>query len=301
MVGTLAHLRPEMHDLVALPGAERLARLPGNRWIGYTRANQVLALLERMLASEPGRIRPHNLLIVGPSNNGKTMIAERFLRDHPPHASDNDDREIIPVLAVQMPASPTLIRFHAAILAALNSPVSAQGRTLQLESMSLRLLTGVGCRMLVIDELHNLLAAPAQRQREMLNLLRFLGNELRIPLVCLGTRDAYLALRTDDQLENRFQPFVLPLWEDGPEFARLLASFEAVLPLREPSGLGAPELRRLVAHRAEGIIGEVAALLTAATSTALLAGAERIGPEAIEAADYQSPSVRRRLFERELR
>lgn len=144
------------------------------------------------------------------------MIAERFLRDHPPDASDNDDREIIPVLAVQMPASPTLIRFHAAILAALNSPVSAQGRTLQLESMSLRLLTGVGCRMLIIDELHNLLAATAQRQREMLNLLRFLGNELRIPLICLGTREAYLALRTDAQLENRFQPFVLPLWKTAP-------------------------------------------------------------------------------------
>ena len=50
---------------------------------------------------------------------------------------------------------------------------------------------------------------------------------------------------------------------------------ETVLPLREPSGLGAPELRKLVADRAEGIIGEVAALLTAATSAALLAGAER--------------------------
>ena len=297
----LGHLRPEMHDLAALPGVERLARLPANRWIGYTRANQVLALLERMLDSEPGKIRPRNLLIVGPSNNGKTTIAERFLRDHPPYSSGNDDREIVPVLALQMPASPTLIRFHAAILAALNSPVSTQGRTLQPESISLRLLTGVGCRMLIIDELHNLLAATSQRQREMLNLLRFLGNALRIPLVCLGTREAYLALRTDDQLENRFQPFVLPLWEDGPEFARLLASFEAVLPLREPSGLGTPELRKLVAHRTEGIIGEVAALLTAATSATLLAGAERIDAGAIEAADYQPPSVRRRLFERELR
>ena len=226
----LSHIRPEIHDLVALSGVERLARLPTNRWIGYTRASQVLALLEHLLASEPGKIRPRNLLIVGPSNNGKTMIAERFLRGHPSYTSENDDREIIPVLMVQMPASPTPIRFHAEILAALNSPVSTQGRTLQVESMSMRLLTGVGCRMLIIDELHNLLAATAQRQREMLNLLRFLGNALRIPLVCLGTREAYLALRTDDQLENRFQPFVLPLWEDGPEFARLLASFETVLP-----------------------------------------------------------------------
>ena len=129
--------------------------------------------------------------------------------------------------------------------------------------------------MLVIDELHNLLAASNPRQRELLNLLRYLGNELRIPLACLGTREAYLAIRTDDQLENRFEPFLLPSWEDGPEFGRLLASFEAVLPLREPSGLGLPAMRAMILQRSEGTIGEVAALLAAATETALSAAWSR--------------------------
>jgi hypothetical protein len=132
-------------------------------------------------------------------------------------------------------------------------------------------------------------------------LLRYLGNELRIPLVCLGTREAYLAIRSDDQLENRFEPFLLPPWEEGPELGRLLASFEAVLPLREPSGLGAPAIRAHVLRRSEGTIGEIAALLTAATEAALLAGEERIAYAALDAAAYQPPSVRRRLFERELR
>jgi len=297
----LIHLRPEVRELADLPGAERIAHLPANRWIGYTRANQALSLMQRMLDGEPGKVRPCNLLIVGPSNNGKSMIAERFLRDHPIYTSRDGEREVMPVVLMQMPAAPTVIRFHAALLTALNAPGGLHERTIHLERMSLRLLRGVECRMLVIDELHNLLAAPGQRQREMLNLLRFLGNELRIPLVCLGTREAYLAIRTDDQLENRFQPFLLPIWEDGTEFARLLASFEAVLPLREPSGLGSPDLRALVVRRAEGVIGEISALLTAAMSAALLAGAERIGKTAIEDADYQPPSVRRRLFERQLR
>ena len=88
---------------------------------------------------------------------------------------------------------------------------------------ALNLLRRVECRMLVIDELHNLLAASIPRQHELLNFLRYLGNELRIPLACLGTREAYLAIRTDDQLENRFEPFLLPSWEDGAEFGRLLA------------------------------------------------------------------------------
>lgn len=297
----LSHLRAEVHELASLSGPERLARLPANRWIGYTRANQAIALLERLLAREPGRVRPRNLLVVGPTNNGKTAIAEHFVRAHRQHAADVGEREVIPVLLVQMPASPTIDRLYAAILVGVGVPGAMYGRSASRESMALRLLREVGCRMLVLDELQNLLAATASRQRELLNLLRYLGNELRIPLACLGTREAYLAIRSDDQLENRFEPFLLPPWQDDQEFGRLLASFEAVLPLRERSGLGAPALRAHVLRRSEGTIGEVAALLVAAVEAALLAGEERIDAFALDAADYQPPTVRRRLFERQLR
>ena len=80
-----------------------------------------------------------------------------------------------------------------------------------MEQLALALLRKVGVHMLVIDELHNVLAGNSVNRREFLNLLRFLGNELRIPLVGVGTRDAYLAIRSDDQLENRFEPMMLPV------------------------------------------------------------------------------------------
>ena len=38
-------------------------------------------------------------------------------------------------------------------------------------------------RVLVIDELHNILGAKENVGRQFLNLIRFLGNELRIPIV----------------------------------------------------------------------------------------------------------------------
>jgi Bacterial TniB protein len=297
----MAHLRPEARDLALLPANERLARMPANRWIGYTRASRAITLLEHMLANEPGRIRPRNLLIVGATNNGKTAIAGRFLRDHTQHPSENGEHEIFPVLLVQMPPAPTVGRLYAAILAGLGVPGALHPRSPNREGAALYLLRRVECRMLMIDELHNLLAASVPRQRELLNLLRYLGNELCIPLTCLGTREAYLAIRTDDQLENRFEPFLLPIWEDDPEFGRLLASFETVLPLREPSGLGLPAMRAAILRRSEGTIGEVAALLAAAAETAFLSGKERIDVNSIEAATYQPPTVRRRMFERELR
>jgi len=301
MAVDLAHLRPEVRDLAMQPAAERLACRPAHRWIGYTRAGQVITRLGAMLAAEPGRVRPRCLLIVGPTNNGKTAIAEHFLRAYARLPAKNVKHQAVPVLLVQMPPSPTIDRLYAATLAGLGTPNLLHGRSIDREGAVLHVLRLAGCRMLVLDEVHNLLAAPAQRQRELLNVLRYLGNELRIPLVCMGTREAYMAIRSDDQLENRFEPFLLPVWEDGPEFGRLLASFEAVLPLREPSGLGTPAMRAQVLQRSEGAIGEVAALLAAAADAALQAGDERICMAALNEADYQPPTVRRRLFEQALR
>ena len=160
------------------------------------------------------------------------------------------------------------------------------------------LLRQVGCRMLVLDEIHNLLAAPVPRQRELLNSLRYLGNELRVPLVWLGTREAHPRSAGTINLKTLRAISSATLGEDGPELGRLLASFEAVLPLREPSGLGAPAMRAHVLGRSEGTTGEIVAVLTAATDAALSAGEERI--VTLDAAEYQPPSVRRRLFEREL-
>jgi hypothetical protein len=93
----LSHLGPEARTIAMLPGIERVARLRVERWIGYTRANQALAKLEALFANEPGKLRPQNLLILGPSNNGKTMIAEKFHRAHPQRISDDGEHEIIPV------------------------------------------------------------------------------------------------------------------------------------------------------------------------------------------------------------
>ena len=155
--------------------------------------------------------------------------------------------------------------------------------------------------MLLVDELHNLHCAPVFRQRELLGVLRFLG-DVRISVVALGTRDAYLALRLDDQLENRFQPFLLPRWGDDTETGRLLASFESVLPLREPSGLGLRgELRSLIVSRSDGLIGEIHQLLTTASVHALNVGRENITAEDIMSCSFEAPAYRRQIMERELR
>jgi hypothetical protein len=155
-------------------------------------------------------------------------------------------------------------------------------------------------RVLVIDELQNVLAGRSDTRREFLNVLRFLGNELRIPLVGVGTREAYMAIRSDDQLENRFEPFALPRWEPNDETRALLASFAAAFPLRDRSIIDTEEMARYLLTRSEGTIGELTRLLTDAAVAAIETGEEAINQRTLLIASYIGPTERRRLFEREL-
>ncbi|MDF2256006.1 TniB family NTP-binding protein [Streptomyces ferralitis] len=208
----VSHLCPAAQQIARLPDGERLRYVRADRWIGYPRATEALGRLETLLAW-PSKQRMPNLLLLGPTNNGKSMIVEKFRRAHPPVS--HPDREEIPVLVMQMPSEPSVIRFYTALLAALGAPLRTGYRVADLEQTVLRLLRSAIVRILVIDELHNVLGGSGDRRREFLNLLRYLGNELRIPLVGVGTRDAYLAIRADDQLENRFAPLTLARWEAG--------------------------------------------------------------------------------------
>lgn len=296
-VTDLSHLLPVAQKLARLPADERIQRIRADRWIGYPRAVDALNRLETLYAW-PGKQRMPNLLLVGPTNNGKSMIIEKFRRTHP--SSSDAHQEYIPVLVVQMPSEPSVLRFYVALLAAMGAPLRPRPRLPEIEQQALTLLRKIGVRVLVIDELHNILAGNSMYRREFLNLLRFLGNELRIPLVGVGTRDAYLAIRSDDQLENRFEPVVLPLWEATEACCPLLASFAASLPLRQPSPIATPDMARYLLTRSEGTIGELAHLLMAAAVAAVESGEEAINQRTLSMADYTGPGERRRQFEREL-
>ena len=100
----LSHLLPAAQGLARLPADERIQRLRADRWIGYPRAVEALNRLEALYAW-PNKQRMPNLLLVGPTNNGKSMIVEKFRRTHP--ASSDADQEHIPVLVVQMPSAST--------------------------------------------------------------------------------------------------------------------------------------------------------------------------------------------------
>lgn len=182
----------------------------------------------------------------------------------------------MPIVVVQMPSDPKIPRFYSMLLYAMNVRLFSRSRISDLEPKVLQALERQKVKLLIIDEVHNLLAGTSATQREFLNLIRFLGNQMKIPIVCVGTKDAYYAVRSDDQLENRFEPFTLPLWQDDEELASLLTSITSTFPLRKPSTLINPELMRFLLDKSEGTIGEIMTLLTKAAILAIESGEELI-------------------------
>jgi hypothetical protein len=240
--------------------------------------------------------RMPNLLIIGETNNGKSMLINRFLSKHKPQIHVAGQSSQFPVLVVQAPSVPDEGRFYNAILSQIYVPFRASARVDQRQLQVLRMLDVIGVKLLIIDEIHNILAGTSMKQQQFRNALRHLGNELKIPIVGVGTRDAYFAIQLDKQLENRFDVAPVPKWTMGEDYLRLLASFEAALQLREPSNLSETSLALKVLAMSEGTIGETSRVLVQAASAAIDSGKERIDGATLDRCDYISPSLRGRLL-----
>lgn len=296
MTGNYRHLQPAARMWADEDSVSRVRRIRTDRWIAYARAETALAAIEDVL-SFPKRMRMPNLLLVGPTNNGKTMIVEKFRRAHPPSEAIDapDGVASMPVIRMQMPCGPDERRFFGAILDAMGLGPWRGDNIAARQDLAVRMLRQTGVGLLVIDELHNVLSGAPSQQRRLLNLLRWLGNELQIPLVGVGTAEALRAIRSDDQLVNRFEPIPLPIWNEDEEYLRLLNTLEAVLPLRRPSGLASAPLAGKIFTLSEGILGEIIAIVTRAAVLAVTSGAEAITPALLSETGFTRPSDRRRV------
>jgi hypothetical protein len=142
--------------------------------------------------------------------------------------------------------------------------------------------------MLIIDEVHHLLAGSYREQRASLNLIKFLANDLQASMVLVGTHDAVIALQTDAQMVSRFTPVEVPRWRESEEFRRLMAAFERILPLRLPSDLAQRDIAQYVLAASGGLTGEISRILNASAELAIRSGHEFIKLEHLKDAAYTS-------------
>lgn len=291
------HLYKSVRSNLELGDQERIEKIQADVWIGYSRAKALLDKLNELYAY-PKTLRMPNLLIMGETNNGKTVLVNRFFKSHLPFIRDEDNVFIAPVVYVQAPPKPDEKRFYNSILDALAIPFKYNDRADKQQYQVIQVLKHMETKVLIIDEIQHILAGTMTNQRTFLNVIKYLSNELKIVIVAVGTKDAYNAINADPQLGNRFEPSPLPKWKLNEEYLRLLISFEQMIPLKLPSNLIKEEIATKILTMGEGKIGEISTILKKAAVLAIKSKKELIDLAILKQIDYFSPSARKRQIDK---
>lgn len=275
---------------------DRIDQVLKNRWINYPKANQVFKSLE-MLLRFPKSDRMQNLLIMAESNNGKTTLARRFVNAHQPYFETIEDEQtklpieivVRPVIMVQCPHIPHEKSLYYSVLDQLNLPYRKSTKSEYLKQTVINGMKDMKVKILVLDEIHHVLSGSAAKQREFLNLIKYISNEVQVSIVALGTNEASFALKAEKQLDTRFDKVIIPKWNYDDDFLRLLATIEKILPLEKESDLIDDGLSLKIYQMSHGILGEIVKILKLAAIDAIESEEERITKRTLEKLNYHSP------------
>jgi hypothetical protein len=170
-------------------------------------------------------------------------------------------------------------------------PQNPTAPLVKLEPVAVRLMRAMDVQALLLDEVHNVLADTFREQRIVLNTLRYISNEFQISLVRLGVSEAREVISGDVQLARRLEEFPLMRWSADDEFEDLVLAIVRNLPLRSPTVLSAPAMRRLP-QITNGIISNVFRLLRQLAIEAIKIGADKLTDDAIDQWQPMTPQIR---------
>lgn len=180
----------------------------------------------------------------------------------------------------------------------LNAPVIKSENSDTKERRIIALFKKLEIKLLIIDEIHHVLAGSPVKQRVFLNLLKHLSNELKISIVCVGTSEAFNVIQSNPQLANRFETVILERWKSDQSYLQFLANYEALLPLEKPSFLTENSMAAKILSMSEGLIGEINTILIKAGELAIKSGINKIDHKILDNIDYVSPEDRKKILRR---
>ena len=291
-------------DDLAMDDKSRILRLHRPYWIGYDAAIGARERIE-WLIDMPYSDRITSCAIIAPSFNGKTHILRNVQRRHNflPEGYRDDALSKrpniqIPVFFVQAPPLPDEDRLLDSILRQLHMLGSPREPTEHKISRIQSMFAGLGVRLLEIDEFGFFQAGSPDKQRKALNGLKYLGNELRIPIALASVEEGLNILNSNSEIANRYPSVQLPKWKaDAESTCNLLSSMETRLGLQKPSNLGTEEMARLIVASTDGLIGHMHDLVKQLAVKAIQSGKEKIVPEdlkpdALKKMKWVLPSLR---------
>lgn len=270
--------------LQALP-RDRIEMVIRDHVIHYPALNSILTAAEWMVY-EPRQTRARGLIVVANRGNGKTSLAKLI------HSRFNayDTPEMPCVLRISICGVRDARSLYGRILEELGSPARISHRLSDRELLVQRLLREVDCRLLVLDEVQDVLLGSEREQQRALEGIKLLMNELSLPILAFGTDKAGQGFGADPHLQARFTQLAMPIWKADNTLASFLATYERLLPLKEASNLAAGDKIAYLSQVSQGVLGKIVTRVQNAALAAISDGSERITLEGLKSA-VTRPSI----------
>jgi len=267
------NLNPDAELLLDADNDKRIQYIKIPIYIVYSEAEIIYQEIMDLF-DQGERERMEGLLLISPTNNGKTSLIKRFINDNSPKVDGN-------LVYVETPEKTTLKELFLEILHVLGYPAHTSVSIEDLRRKILVALRRKNVKMLFVDEIHNLLDSRRDHKKDILNGLRSLNNNVQIPIVLIGIEKAKNILTEDEQIADSYSSIELPLWKcdtkpSTRQFKDLLATFETYLPLKKQSNLHYANISKKMHELSSGHLGRVATIIRKASIKAIRTGKEQI-------------------------
>lgn len=282
------HLGADAARVIDAPDCVRCRFILGERFIRHHAVSQLIDRIEWLMLS-PLQTRAWGLVVEGAAGSGKTLFAKAIFKLFPPTSGTSDASPRLPVVNISMTGARTARTIHNRILEALNAPVARDLRIAEREQLAIRLLGEAQARLIILDELQDVLRTTVRERQATLDAIKLLMNTLRIPILGLGIHSVSYVFKEDPHLNARFDHAKLPPWRLDKNFASFLATLESSLPLREPSNLRQRAMMKTVLTLGESNTARIVRLVSNAAVFAVLDGHEMITASLLEKAKSTPP------------
>lgn len=270
------------------PKPKKIAFVQETPWIMHKDVASIWESMEDILEHARNHRMP-DLNIVARSNSGKTTLLKRFAKKHEAVLDKQTGELTAPVIAAVMPHYPTEILFIDELLGAVQLKTKRTDTFPNKLAQMYKVLERVDCKVILIDEIQHIGAGSTREQHLITNMLKNMSSILQLSFITAGTPEALNIFSFDSQFKSRFKPAVIPTWSPGDELESLLASFEALLPLEEPSDLASDELIDYILTHTDRTIGDIYDLLKESTVYAIKNGQKKLSIPVMEKSKHMSP------------